>query len=215
MVLYAFSLSIPYIIRYSEFNVSLIVYLNYGLIRVGTHMKTKINKQSPIKKLIIPALVFIALAGVTYAYALSNNFFAADTQNEQSIQPSSVNNPVPDGPNPTNDNKETLGEETVPPVAGDRSVTITTASVNSNTLQIRVLIQGVVSGGTCDLSVVQNDAVVLTESVEVQPGPSSSTCKGFDVSVVNLPVGNLSVSVSYKDNGVSSKSAVRTVELGR
>jgi len=179
-------------------------------------MKIKNKKSFSIKKLIIPALVIIAIGGGVYAYALYNNFFETETQKEQSIQPSSVNDPVPDGLNPTDDtNKETLGEETVPPVAGDRDVTITAASVNSDVLQIRALIQGVVSGGTCDLSIVQNGAAVLSESAEVQPGPSSSTCQGFDVNVASLPAGTLSVTVAYVNNGTASTSAVRTVELSR
>jgi len=179
-------------------------------------MKIKNKKSFSIKKFIIPTLVIIALGGGVYAYALSNNFFTANTPDNQSSDFISPNDPVPDGLNPTDDtNKETLGEETVPPVAGDRDVTITAASVNSDVLQIRALIQGVVSGGTCDLSIVQNGAAVLSESAEVQPGPSSSTCQGFDVNVASLPAGTLSVTVAYVNNGTASTSAVRTVELSR
>jgi len=179
-------------------------------------MKIKNKKSFSIKKLIIPALLIIALGGGAYAYALSNNFFSANTPSDQSSDFVSPNDPVPDGPNPTDDtDKENLGEETAPPAAGDRAVTITAASVSSDTLQIRALIQGVVSGDTCSLSVVQNGAVVLSETAEVQPGPSSSTCQGFDVNVASLSAGALSITVAYVNNGTASTSAVRTVELSR
>lgn len=179
-------------------------------------MKIKNKKSQSIKKLVILVVALLVLAGGAYAYALSNNFFQEPVEEKsQTSDYESPNDPIPTDPVPTDGtDKENLGEEDEPTTGGP-GVTITAASIVDETLQVRALIQGVVATGTCTLTVIQNSSTVITETADVQAGPSSSTCKGFNVNINNIENGVLNVSVSYTNDAVSNTSQARTVELKR
>jgi hypothetical protein len=178
-------------------------------------MNIKNKKSFSIKKLLIPGIILLLVLGGAYAYALTNNFFQPPVEESQTIDLESPNDPVPNGINPSgNTDKENLGEEE-PASEGNRTVTITAASFTNDVLQVRALIQGVITVGSCTLTATQNGSIVVEESVDVQAGPSSSTCRGFDVDVGDIPTGDLSVTVSYTEDGNVSTSTAQNVELRR
>lgn len=178
-------------------------------------MKTKNKKRFPFKKLIVPAIAVILIAGGVYVYASSNNSSGNTPKDTETTQPAPVNDPVPEGEVPTNaTNKENLGNEPETNTDGPL-VTITAASINGSMLQVRALIQGVVTDGTCDLSVTQNGVEILKKSAGVQAGPSTSTCQGFDVDISDIPNGDTSLVVTYNHSDTVSTSQTQTIQIQR
>ena len=180
-------------------------------------MKIQNKKTSSIKKLLIPSLIIaVLLVGGGYVYALSNNILPpALGGEEKEAVIDSPNDPVPTGPVPTdNTDKENLGKDPEV-ITGSRTVTITAASVNGDLLQIRALIQGVVSSGKCQVSVKKDGQEIISETADVQPGPSSTTCRGFDLDVSDVENGALTASVNYIDGNQVSTSGEQTVALIR
>ncbi len=180
-------------------------------------MNIKNKKSFSIKKLIIPVIALLVVSGGVYAYALSNDFFSPQPTNQDTSLPESPNDPVPEGPVPTdNTNKENLGEEN--PSESDGSlpgVVLTAAAITGDTLQVRALIQGVVNEGTCELRVTRDSQTLFSESAAVQAGPSTSTCRGFDVPLGETSNGPLSVSISYVSGSESSTSQISQVDVDR
>jgi hypothetical protein len=180
-------------------------------------MKIKNKKSFSIKNLIIPVIVLFVISGGVYAYVLSDDFFSTEPTNQEASLPEAQNDPVPEGPVTTdNTNKESLGE--APPLdeqTNGPAIILTTAKVNNDTLQVRALIQGVVNQGTCQLIATRNGQTFLSQSSAVQPGPSSSTCQGFDVPLDNTPNGTLSIIIRYSNGASVSTSQPAEVSVNR
>jgi hypothetical protein len=176
-------------------------------------MKIKNKKSFSLKKLLIPAIVLVLIGGGAYAYALSNNFFEQSAENAQTTESESPNDPVPEGLVPSDEiNKEDLGEDTSMP-EGETKVIITAASVSGDVLQVRALIQSVSTEGTCVLSLARDGVELYSESAEVQAGPSTTACRGFDSNIGSLTPGAVSLMVTYVNNGVTSNSDTRTIQI--
>lgn len=179
-------------------------------------MKIKNKKSSPITKLGIPATILVLISGFIFAVAFSFSNIIPPTSGDPEAElplPESQNDPVPLGPIPTDDTgKEGLGDEETPtPDNKAPVITLTAVSIDSNLLRARALIQGVVSSGNCQLLVTRGGQTIFSESATIQAGPSSSTCRGFDVSLENTANGPLAVSISYQSGSTTSTSQVSEV----
>lgn len=83
------------------------------------------------------------------------------------------------------------------------SITTTTVDKDSNTLYIRSLIQTISSSGRCTLSMHNISGQTYSNSVELQAGPSTSSCKGFNVPLSQLSPGKWTINIHYEDNNVT------------
>jgi len=83
---------------------------------------------------------------------------------------------------------------------------ITAANVNAGVLQIRTLIQAVTSSGTCTLSASGPNGASYTASSGIQAGPSTSTCKGFDIPVSSLSTGNWSIRINFENDSLQASA---------
>ena len=83
------------------------------------------------------------------------------------------------------------------------SITTTTVDKDSNTLYIRSLIQTISSNGRCTLSMHNTSGQTYSNSVELQAGPSTSSCKGFNVPLSQLSPGKWTINIHYEDNNVT------------
>lgn len=63
---------------------------------------------------------------------------------------------------------------------------ITFASANNDTLQIRTNIDQLLESGTCQLNITGPNGQTYTSSTSIVTNPSSSTCSGFDVPLNQL-----------------------------
>lgn len=194
----------------------------------GSAMKIK-SKTQPTKTakkvLILLASVILLAAGVIgfmylkkvgpFAQVASSINYSPATQEEQQAgqqikeQNSKVDNgantnsgsdPSP-APTPSTDgSKPTIGFE------------ITAANQNGNTLNIRTLLQTLSSTGTCTLTMTGPSGKTYTATAETQTGPSTSTCKGFDIPISTLSAGVWKITIQFENASVKG-SASREVTI--
>lgn len=88
--------------------------------------------------------------------------------------------------------------------SGDFSVSFTSVSQTDNYLRIRSLITAVSNTGICTLVLTKGDSTI-TNTSDIQAGPSSSTCQGFDVLISELSSGNWQAVLTVEINGSSSE----------
>lgn len=161
----------------------------------------KINKsksKSPLKVIIVLAVILAAVAGAALVYAY--------TQHKSENIPGSAQSGV--DYNPPSDEQKAAGdqqkEETINQTDNgnqgssgtgqDIGVSFTALNQSGDQLQIRTLIDTVSSTGVCTLTLVK-DGVTVTKQSDIQAGPTSSTCKGFNVPLSELSPGSWQVTV--------------------
>lgn len=160
----------------------------------------------------MPILIIAALlVGGGYVYALSNDFFQESNNLPESSQLETQNDPIPDRLVPSdNTNKDKLGDPDEQ--RGRVTVSITAANINDSTLQVRGLINSVVNSGSCVLE-ISGGSENKEFTANVQPGPSTSTCQGFDIDTSELGSGTRTLVLKYDSGDSSSQSAPREIEL--
>lgn len=180
-------------------------------------MKIEKNKHKKWLYIVI-AIVILAAGSVTiYAYTHRQRPTAV-TNNEPISDPN--RNKVDLGSATTDQQqagkdikKETVDGSNQPAPSPGTSipVIISAASQNGSMLQVRSLIQSVISDGTCSLELSHNGQKV-SKSSGVQAMSSSSTCQGFDIPTSELSPGTwtIQLTISAKEGtGV----ATRTVDI--
>ena len=95
--------------------------------------------------------------------------------------------------------KQYEGED--PNVADDLTGVVTYAGVNSNELMIRVNIDQYLAGGSCKLTLLQDGAVVYSDTAEIIDSASTATCAGFNVPVANLSSGETGIRIELDASG--------------
>lgn len=179
------------------------------------------NQKKYLKKASLITLCVILLVGVgvaTYVYGFNGNLFGWSSTGNQDKQTADNNA----GTTESTDNSNNLQEDTVdegegkPNTSSDETTTengnnapdssntlaasITAASQNGSTLQIRTLIEEVVSGGNCTLTLTQ-DTKKVTKNASTQALSSSSTCQGFDVATSELAPGSWTITIDITTSG--------------
>lgn len=87
-------------------------------------------------------------------------------------------------------------------------VNITAATVDKSaaTLYVRSLIQTISSNGTCTLSMRHSSGRTYSNSAGSQAGPSTSSCKGFNVPLSQLTPGKWTITIRYEDASVTGSA---------
>ena len=157
----------------------------------------KINKSPKNNKKIIYIVLAIFLSVVILSvigfYYLQNRQKNADMQQGQNID----YNP------PTEDQKqagEDIKKANQTTISTTFSALITATNVSNDIVQIRTIINGIVSNdGVCELSLTKNDEVII-RTTNIYALPSSSTCQGFDINRSELSAGTWSILLTVTIN---------------
>ena len=83
---------------------------------------------------------------------------------------------------------------------------ITAANQDESSLHVRTLIQTVASSGTCTLVMTGPQNKSYTATAAIQPLPSSSTCKGFDIPLAKLSPGAWTIEVSFNNDELTASA---------
>ena len=83
------------------------------------------------------------------------------------------------------------------------SITAATVDKSTATLYVRSLIQTISSNGTCTLSMRHSSGRIYSNSAGSQAGPSTSSCKGFNVPLSQLTPGKWTITIRYEDATVT------------
>lgn len=189
-------------------------------------MKIKNKKLS--KKAIVIIAAIVLLAGLSTAgayYYFDQQKDPEDTKHTTSskedkpatkeqkesgeaIKNQSVNAPEPQPAKPNATPPENPTPPAPPASSGSVQVDITAASQNNSTgiYQLRALIHSVQGEGTCRLVLTKGGAQVVKE-VSVQPLPSSSTCRGFDIPLSELSAGQWQAHLTFSNARVSGATS--------
>lgn len=173
------------------------------------------NKKVSLKKPILISSIIIILIGflcILYVYGLGGNLFG------WSMSSSSKPGPIAAPSSPTLTPKSTEPTQVVPTSTkaspgsdqpqtpttqpdGSKVVSIAITSTNQTTsnYHIGVVIYSIQSSGTCILTLSKQGSTTITQTVDVQALPSSSTCKGFDIPMPKLSTGDWQVSVTFNN----------------
>lgn len=165
------------------------------------------NKKTSKRKLLlaVSAAAILAIAYLVYSYSFdgiwpfsSNKDSGITTTTESSDTKSSANNQASDeakNPNKTPVQYESSGSGSVqssPSLTG----VISYKSINNGTLSIRLIINQVLTQGSCKLTLRNHSpGKVVQTQADIITNPSSSTCKGFDTPISNLSSGNWDITV--------------------
>lgn len=96
--------------------------------------------------------------------------------------------------------------------SADLPVSISATNKTDSLLQIRVVIDTLVSSGTCTIVLKNNTSV--QRMVDTTPLASTSTCKGFDIPLSDLSAGQWTYTVTVKDSQESrTGTATGTVSI--
>lgn len=138
--------------------------------------------------------------GVNYNPPSPDEVAAGENAKQQTATGNAGSDPSPaPTPAPDGTSKAIVGME------------ITAANVDSSTLHIRTLIQTVTSSGTCTLVATGPNGKSYSATAAVQAGPSTSTCKGFDIPLSTLSDGTWSIRVSFENDSLQASA---TTERG-
>lgn len=88
---------------------------------------------------------------------------------------------------------------------------ITAANQDESFLHVRILIQTVASNGTCNLTMTGPQDKTYTSTAAVQPLPSSSTCRGFDVPLEKLSSGTWTIKVDFNNDSLTASASKEVV----
>ena len=82
-------------------------------------------------------------------------------------------------------------------------IDITVSEKSGDVFIVRTLIQKV-SSGTCTLQMVGPNSITYSDTADVQPLASASTCKGFNVPMSKLSSGTWNITVTYSNGELSA-----------
>ena len=180
----------------------------------------KINKDHRFftpKKLLITLVIIVLGLGSYVAYAI---FSASRQSSTREFQDSINYEPPTDEQKEAGDKQkeETISKNDDAASASnndqrqDIKVSYTALNQADGQLLVRALIDTVTNDGVCALTLTKGD-VVVTKTAGTQSGPSSSTCKGFNVLVSELSSGEwtvqLQVEVGTRQGKVLQKVTVQ------
>jgi hypothetical protein len=178
----------------------------------------KIKKTANQNRVLIIAIVAIALLGGTAAFAYYRAVHISTTtpSDSPSVNLSSATDDEKTAGNQAKsasagtDNKSsnsTKDGEASPaaPTSGSVSITMSANAQNGSMYQIRYLINAVASGATCTLTLTKGSATV-TKTAPVQALAQSSTCQGFDIPTSELSPGSWQARMALSGGSVTGST---------
>ena len=173
-------------------------------------MKIQKKQNKKNKVLILIAIILLSITGyglISYKFKfwpfIQNQFNTVTEEQKtagQDIKKRSLN----DASNKSG--KESSGQKSKTLQGSDPSPEPTPSSNGKKPtvgVNIRSLIQTISSSGRCTLSMHNTSGQTYSNSVELQAGPSTSSCKGFNVPLSQLSPGKWTINIHYEDNNVT------------
>jgi hypothetical protein len=158
---------------------------------------------SKLKPIVISVLILVVIGGgVVAAYSINKaNNGATEQKKAGQISPEGINYGAPTDAQKQagSDQKGNTQSDQPAPTKPGEPINIVITALNPPTdtnpnLQIRVRIDAVMNSGACTLTLTKG-STVITKQANIQAGPSTSTCQGFDVAGSELSSGSWSAAL--------------------
>ena len=168
----------------------------------------KIKRQHPKRKIHIIILSLLAAGALAAIYFIYSNQINNKETGDEINYSSPVSDQVDAG---AQAKKNTVEQDENDSTSVDFSTRIVSASVQSDTLKIRNIIDKVYQQGSCELTLTKGSQTVK-KTADIQALPQSSVCKGFDIPVSELSSGTWQVTLTVTIKGQTSEAST-TVEV--
>lgn len=173
-------------------------------------MKIKNHKISRKKSWLLALGVLLVVVFGASGYLLLKKYNGSPTVKNQDY--------TIDYSNPTSEQKkgEQTAEQTPPSDSSNTnsgssgasstntSIRITAAAQTREVLRIRTIIEPLVSGGICTLSLTKSGQPAVEKSVSTQAASSYTTCQGFDIDTSSMTAGTWSATVTYINGNITA-----------
>lgn len=152
------------------------------------HMRTTSHKKSSKKiALIIVVSALLLIGGGATVYALTSK--QGDSNIHSETETSTDSTPTINTDKPTNEQVQagneakdnTVNQDQGNEQTGSLSASITYTQVANQNVKVGVVIDSLISSGTCTFSATRSGASTVTKTASVQALNSSSTCEGFTI----------------------------------
>lgn len=114
----------------------------------------------------------------------------------------------------SDENKNQIGSDPAPepqPIENSNKKSVhaefTAANQDESLLHVRTLIQTIANSGTCALTMTGPQGKTYSATAAVQPLPSSSTCKGFDIPLDNLSSGAWTIKIDFSNDELTASTS--------
>lgn len=171
---------------------------------------TKLIIASIVGVLLISAILYFTVGKAYFEQSNSNSSTTNNTQSDDTPDSSAGDNDPTPVPGVTDNSTKTDTDEGTNP--DQPSLVITSSNQNGSVFQVRVLINTVVSSGSCKITFTRENFASVEKTADIQAGPSTTTCKGFDIPLSELAVGSWTMKVTYIHNDYSAQST-KTIEI--
>jgi hypothetical protein len=160
-------------------------------------MKSQPKKTHKLTKLAIALLVAVLLVALVFVAPRLFTQANSNTKNGNQTTTEHTSPNATDNTNKTPQNNEPVVDGQINNSA--ISANITYIRNEDSSIRIGTLIEGVISDGSCVLT-MSKDNQTVTRNVGIQALASSSTCKGFNVPVAELSPGTWTIKIDINSN---------------
>jgi hypothetical protein len=187
-----------------------------------------LNKRTSSKKLILISVIVIILIGLLcalYVYGFKGSIFGWSISNSNRLNPATTSpqetptststqsiNISPATTKATNGSDQPQPSTTQPDGSKTVSINITSTNQTTQNYHLGVIIYSEQSSGTCTLTLSKQGSITISQTVDVQALPSSSTCKGFDIPTSELSSGDWQANVAFS-NPPYSGSTTQSIKV--
>lgn len=177
--------------------------------------KVKNNKNKKTTLVVVSLILLVIISGVVYA--TSQGFFNQKSNSKATInlgpatdeEKKEGNNTKSSTVNPedaSSGSTKNTDPHSQPPTPSTVSVQTSVSSQNGTTYQLRYLIESVLNGATCTLT-LKNGSIVVTKTSKTQALPQSSTCQGFDIPTSELNPGTWEMTLVVAGENVTGSTS--------
>jgi hypothetical protein len=181
----------------------------------------KITQSNNIKRnaiISIAAILLLGLLGTATAYYYRAGPFTPKMDNSVNLNKPSEEelksgSDIKQQTVTSDENKSQIGSDPTPepqPIENSNKKSIhaeiSAANQDESFLYVRTLIQTVASSGTCELILTGPQNKTYTAIAAIQPLPSSSTCKGFDIPLSSLTPGAWTIKINFNNDELTASA---------
>ena len=152
-------------------------------------------------------LSVISYGAYWYFYQQNKDDKPALTLPDRQVGETDYSHPTKDEQNPTSDNDDNNQKKLTPQQNAPATlpIPVSITRVDRSPLQVGVIINELLSSGTCTLKLSKPGLSDITQTVEIFNGPSYTTCRGF--SIDNVPGGTWKLTIIINSENRSGSTS--------
>ena len=155
-------------------------------------------------------LLVLAITAGVVVYLVWGNYFSDKKEDGNEQETAQIDKAHGEEEGVLSNNEEVVEKKKIEQYEGEDpndkdslSGVVTYAGVNGGMFMIRVNIDQYLETGECSLKLLRGDTTIYSSIVEVNGGPSTASCAGFDVPVNEIGEGMVKINIDLSSDGRS------------